>query len=71
MGHTRRHVQLTWENEEDVMQTEPQEGVEVEETKQGRHSAPEGADVHPLIDLARDPNPGRADHAASEDEDQG
>jgi len=34
----------------------------------GRHSAPEGADRHPLIDLDRDPNPGVADHAKSEED---
>jgi len=33
----------------------------------GRHAAKEGAERHPLIDLARDPNPGRADHAAEDD----
>ncbi|MGH3762667.1 hypothetical protein [Actinophytocola sp.] len=38
-------------------------GKSVEETAQGRHSAPDGADRHPLIDLDRDPNPGVADHA--------
>lgn len=38
-----------------------------EQKSTGRHAAPEGAEVHPLIDLARDPNPGRADHAAEED----
>jgi hypothetical protein len=37
-----------------------------------RHAAPEGAGVHPLIDLSRDPTPGVADHsdhALPEDED--
>ena len=38
------------------------------EDKQGGHAAPEGAEVHPLIDLSRDPNPGKADHAKPEDE---
>jgi hypothetical protein len=39
-------------------------GNAVEEKRQeGRHSAPDGADRHPLIDLDRDPNPGIADHA--------
>ncbi|PWW62172.1 hypothetical protein [Actinokineospora spheciospongiae] len=33
----------------------------------GRHAAKEGAERHPLIDLDRDPNPGRADHAAEDD----
>lgn len=40
-------------------------------TSQGKHAAPEGAGVHPLIDLARDPNPGVPDHARpDEDDDQ-
>lgn len=34
----------------------------------GSHAAPEGASVHPLIDLSRDPNPGRPDHAKPEEE---
>jgi hypothetical protein len=34
----------------------------------GRHHAKDGADLHPLIDLDRDPTPGVADHAAPEDE---
>ena len=34
----------------------------------GRHSAPEGADRHPLIDLDRDPNPGVANHAKPDEE---
>lgn len=38
-----------------------------QEKKVGRHAAPEGAETHPLIDLDRDPNPGRPDHAAEED----
>ncbi|MBC6446920.1 hypothetical protein [Actinokineospora xionganensis] len=38
------------------------------EVKAGKHAAPEGAERHPLIDLSRDPNPGRADHAAPDDE---
>lgn len=39
--------------------------------RQGKpsHAAPEGAGVHPLIDLSRDPNPGVADHARLDDED--
>lgn len=38
------------------------------EVKAGKHAAPDGAERHPLIDLSRDPNPGRADHAAPDDE---
>jgi hypothetical protein len=38
------------------------------EAKVGRHAAPDGAERHPLIDLSRDPNPGKADHAAPDDE---
>ncbi|HWC81035.1 MAG TPA: hypothetical protein VG756_13855 [Pseudonocardiaceae bacterium] len=36
-----------------------------------RHAAPEGAGVHPLIDLARDPNPGVPDHAKADEDEQG
>lgn len=36
-----------------------------------RHAAPEGAGRHPLIDLTRDPTPGKADHAVpGEDEEE-
>ncbi len=38
------------------------------EGKRGSHAAPDGAPVHPLIDLNRDPNPGRADHARPDEE---
>jgi hypothetical protein len=38
------------------------------EEKRGGHAAADGAGVHPLIDLSRDPNPGMADHAKREDE---
>lgn len=41
-----------------------------EESRQGRHSAPEGAERHPLIDLERDPTPGVANHAKPDDEEQ-
>jgi hypothetical protein len=42
---------------------------ETELTPQGgSHEAPEGAPVHPLIDLSRDPNPGRPDHARPEND---
>jgi hypothetical protein len=34
----------------------------------GSHAAPEGAGVHPLIDLSRDPNPGRPDHAKPDED---
>lgn len=39
------------------------------ETKSGggAHEAADGDPLHPLIDLSRDPNPGRADHAKQED----
>ncbi|WP_198943576.1 hypothetical protein [Actinokineospora bangkokensis] len=33
------------------------------EAPTGRHAAKDGDAVHPLIDLSRDPNPGRPDHA--------
>jgi len=34
----------------------------------GQHEAPEGAPLHPLIDLSRDPNPGQPAHAKDEPE---
>ncbi len=43
-------------------------GESVEDRPRGRHSAPEGSDPHPLIDLDRDPNPGVADHAKPDEE---
>ncbi|MPZ85224.1 MAG: hypothetical protein GEV28_34490 [Actinophytocola sp.] len=58
-------------DEEDVMHADQQEKVDQApegEPNEGRHSAPEGADRHPLIDLDRDPNPGVADHAKPEQE---
>ena len=33
-----------------------------------RHLAPDDAGDRPLIDLSRDPTPGKPDHAAPEDE---
>jgi hypothetical protein len=34
----------------------------------GSHAVPEGAGVHPLIDLSRDPNPGKPDHAKPDED---
>jgi hypothetical protein len=34
----------------------------------GNHAAPEGADIDPLIDLSRDPNPGVPNHAAPDED---
>ena len=34
----------------------------------GRHAAPEGAPRHPAIDLSRDPNPGKPDHAKPDED---
>jgi hypothetical protein len=34
----------------------------------GAHEAPDGAPLHPLIDLSRDPNPGKPDHARSDED---
>ncbi|WP_179956676.1 hypothetical protein [Amycolatopsis anabasis] len=34
----------------------------------GKRAAPDGAGVHPLIDLSRDPNPGKADHAKPDED---
>ncbi|RZS44980.1 hypothetical protein EV193_101863 [Herbihabitans rhizosphaerae] len=44
--------------------------TEKTEKKPGRggHAAEDGAPLHPLIDLSRDPNPGKADHALPDDE---
>ncbi len=39
-------------------------------TSHGKHAAPEGAGVHPLIDLNRDPNPGVPDHARPDEDDE-
>ncbi|MDT8909742.1 hypothetical protein [Amycolatopsis sp. PS_44_ISF1] len=47
------------------------DGNRVEEQQdqpRGSHAAPEGAGVHPLIDLSRDPHPGRPDHAKPDEE---
>lgn len=38
------------------------------EAGSGEHAAPDGAPLHPLIDLSRDPTPGKPDHARPEDE---
>lgn len=39
-----------------------------EDSRSGGHALPEGAPPHPLIDLARDPNPGKADHAKPDED---
>ncbi|GAB3005672.1 hypothetical protein LWP59_03045 [Amycolatopsis acidiphila] len=44
-------------------------GADQEEAPTGRHAAPEGAPRHPAIDLTRDPNPGKPDHAKPDDDD--
>jgi hypothetical protein len=54
--------------------TDPEETVpnsstgSITETDQPRHLAPDDAGDRPLIDLDRDPTPGRPDHAAPEDD---
>jgi hypothetical protein len=61
--------QLDVGNEEDVMGADQEErGTPGEEQPRGRHSAPEGAERHPLVDLDRDPNPGVADHAKPDED---
>ncbi|WP_236789516.1 hypothetical protein [Amycolatopsis sp. GM8] len=46
-----------------------EEKVGDDETPQtGRHAAAEGAPRHPAIDLSRDPNPGKADHAKPDED---
>ncbi|WP_156755158.1 hypothetical protein [Actinokineospora pegani] len=42
-----------------------------EQARTGKHAAPEGAERHPLIDLSRDPNPGRPDHAVPDEAEDG
>lgn len=45
-------------------------GTDQEEARPaGRHAAPEGAPRHPAIDLSRDPNPGKPDHAKPDEDD--
>jgi hypothetical protein len=39
-----------------------------EQQQSARHAAPDGAEVHPLIDLSRDPHPGVPDHAAPDED---
>ncbi|MDQ2708144.1 MAG: hypothetical protein M3Z25_11125 [Actinomycetota bacterium] len=34
----------------------------------GEHAAPDGAPLHPLIDLSRDPTPGKPDHARPDED---
>jgi hypothetical protein len=52
-----------WRNEEDVMPDQQET-----EARQGKHAAPEGAERHPLINVDRDPTPGRADHARPDED---
>ncbi|TDQ04868.1 hypothetical protein [Labedaea rhizosphaerae] len=40
-----------------------------QEPKTGGHALPDGAPTHPLVDLSRDPNPGKADHAKPDEDD--
>lgn len=46
----------------------PEEETAGKHAHGGRRSLPEGAERHPLIDLSRDPNPGRPDHAKPDEE---
>ncbi|ADJ42491.1 hypothetical protein AMES_0669 [Amycolatopsis mediterranei S699] len=48
--------------------TEGAAGPAEEPKSTGSHAAPEGAGVHPLIDLSRDPNPGKPDHAKPDED---
>ncbi|EOD65189.1 MULTISPECIES: hypothetical protein [Amycolatopsis] len=48
--------------------TEGAGGPAEEPKSTGSHAAPEGAGVHPLIDLSRDPNPGKPDHAKPDED---
>lgn len=52
---------------------EPEVGDQAEpatapEPGSGEHAAPDGAPLHPLIDLSRDPTPGEPDHARPDDD---
>lgn len=55
--------------------TDPEETVPTSTTgaigdsgAEPRHLAPDDAGERPLIDLSRDPTPGKPDHAAPEDD---
>jgi hypothetical protein len=54
--------------------TDPEETVpnsttgSITETVEPRHLAPDDAGDRPLIDLTRDPTPGKPDHAAAEED---
>jgi hypothetical protein len=54
-------------NEEGVVNAE-ENSTQEEKPAGGRHAAPEGAPRHPAIDLSRDPNPGKPDHAKPDDD---
>lgn len=43
---------------------------EYDPQQSGRHAAAEGAERHPLIDMDRDPTPGKADHARQGEDDE-
>jgi hypothetical protein len=57
--------QIDWDVE---MQDQDQQN-ESKHAKRGSHAAPDGAEIHPLIDLSRDPNPGVPNHAAPDEKD--
>jgi hypothetical protein len=54
--------------------TDPEETVpnsttgSIDDADEPRHLAPDDAGERPLIDLSRDPTPGKPDHAAPEDD---
>ena len=48
-------------------QTDDHDGTGAE-TGSGEHAAPDGAPLHPLIDLSRDPTPGKPDHARPDED---
>jgi hypothetical protein len=48
------------------MSTEQKKDEQPASSGRGKHELPEGAKTHPLIDLARDPNRNKADHAKPE-----
>lgn len=55
-------------NTEQGVAGEPQQEEAEDSKPSGRRALPDGAERHPLIDLSRDPNPGKPNHAKPEDD---
>jgi hypothetical protein len=54
--------------EQERVAADPKAAPGASGSSHGQHEAPEGAPLHPLIDLSRDPNPGQPAHAKDEPE---